>query len=76
MKVFLELWYNFAVFGEPTPPNNKTLNIMWEPVTSSSLEYLHMAENKIEMEENLLPERTKFWSMLKNDKKRHAKDEL
>lgn len=43
---------------------------------SSNLEYLHLAEDKIIMEENLLEERTRFWSDLKNEKKRPVRDEL
>lgn len=49
----------------------------WKPVTSDKIEYFHFGKDAIEMDVNLLPERTEFWASTIKSRKNYAmKDEL
>lgn len=58
------------IYREPTA----NTDIKWQPVQSADLEFLHIAEDGLRMETNLLPERSKFWSDLNLPTRLH--DEL
>nr|AQY62713.1 carboxylesterase [Cnaphalocrocis medinalis] len=59
----VEMWTNFAKYGNPTPQVNELLPIKWEPVTETGLAYLYIDEN-IKMKDELYPARTKLFKDL------------
>nr|ATS94112.1 juvenile hormone esterase [Dendroctonus rhizophagus]UUB32783.1 carboxylesterase COEF1 [Dendroctonus rhizophagus] len=36
-NIWLGLWTNFAIYGEPNPPENKILNVNWDPLPTGEL---------------------------------------
>lgn len=63
VRRFVELWTNFASFGNPTP--SESLGVQWEPVTSEdNIRVLDIGE-KLVMKD--IPEQTRlnvWWELL------------
>ncbi|XP_065209336.1 juvenile hormone esterase-like [Planococcus citri] len=52
----LDLWTNFAANGDPNNPDE----IIWNPVESSDINYLHIKDGAFEMKKELLKEEAEF----------------
>lgn len=77
-KLMVDLWTNFAIYGNPTPvpisdnpqtPGQGTF--VWESTNYTNPKYLHIQTNKLTMEEKLYSDRVNFWKSLKIRDKLH-----
>uniref|UniRef100_A0A336K8D2 Carboxylic ester hydrolase n=1 Tax=Culicoides sonorensis TaxID=179676 RepID=A0A336K8D2_CULSO len=57
----VQMWTNFAKYGDPTPVGKTKINIVWQPIKSEKeLLYLDIKQN-MEMKTNLNADRVEFW---------------
>jgi len=65
IDVMTTLWANFAKSGNPTPDYSRRIPVNWTPVTTPSLQYLHIKNSSnLFMARDLFPERIRFWDSL------------
>uniref|UniRef100_T1IS79 Carboxylesterase type B domain-containing protein n=1 Tax=Strigamia maritima TaxID=126957 RepID=T1IS79_STRMM len=57
----MELWINFAKYGNPTTPFHNPLDVIWQPYTAKRHLYLEITESPT-MKENYLVENSFFWN--------------
>lgn len=67
----------------PTPDITAEIPVKWKPVrTPNAMEYLHIGQSKIDMKQDFLPARMRFWdglsvrTDLETEMKQKVKDEL
>lgn len=66
-KRLVNLWANFAKFGNPNPRGRSELiDIEWEPVGGNGLNYLNI-DAELSLGVNPEAERMQFWDELYND---------
>ncbi|XP_044729186.1 uncharacterized protein LOC123292537 [Chrysoperla carnea] len=68
----LKLWTTFAKTGDPNPVNDPLLNVKWLPIESNKFNYLKLSQN-LELKENPLENRMKFWDEIYTEFKNHSK---
>ncbi|KAL5285242.1 CES5A.2 family protein [Megaselia abdita] len=78
-KALVEMWVNFAVYGNPTPDNKYA---KWEPATKHPWSYAHLGGTDedgffvIKNAEGYATDRFNFWKNLKphieNEKTKHV----
>ncbi|CAG9814134.1 unnamed protein product [Phaedon cochleariae] len=56
----VELWTNFAKYGNPTPKNN-TLDVEWKPIEEDHLHYLNIGNDGLVSDKNPELERMNTW---------------
>ncbi|KAK5638330.1 hypothetical protein RI129_012625 [Pyrocoelia pectoralis] len=78
MDIMVALWTNFAKTGNPTPPEDKLLNVKWNPVSSKNHEHYFIDKNgNVRMGENWELDRLKFIRKVKfNSRWNIIRDEL
>ncbi|KAF5288896.1 hypothetical protein FQA39_LY03775 [Lamprigera yunnana] len=60
--LLVTLWTNFAIYGNPTPPEDSSLNFKWEPFTEGNENYLHiMKGDSVKIKQNMLSKRADLW---------------
>lgn len=78
IELMTTLWTNFAIFGNPTPENDSSALVKWEPVESDRENYYSIkTHSNIQLEEGLFTERASFWKKISVDSRRiRIRDEL
>lgn len=65
MRSVIDLWTNFAIYGNPTPDNS--LGFKWESVEEDVFNYLHIGTYSNNATVNPRPENMAFWSQIYED---------
>ncbi|CAG9814179.1 unnamed protein product [Phaedon cochleariae] len=65
MRRVVELWTNFAKYGNPTPEGNK-LNVQWKPIEGDHLHYLDITNDELISDKNPQLERVNAWREIFN----------
>nr|QIK02112.1 carboxylesterase 12 [Holotrichia parallela] len=63
-KNMVELWTNFAIYGNPTPGD---FDYIWKPVQKDQFNYLHIGNEGSYASLNLLNESIQFWLSIYQD---------
>ncbi|KAF5288897.1 hypothetical protein FQA39_LY03776 [Lamprigera yunnana] len=60
--LLVTLWTNFAIYGNPTPPEDSSLNFKWEPFKEGNENYLHIIKaDTVKIKQNMLAKRANLW---------------
>ncbi|KAI4462850.1 carboxylesterase [Holotrichia oblita] len=65
MRSVIDLWTNFAIYGNPTPDNS--LGFKWESLEENLFNYLHIGTYSNNAAVDPRPENMAFWSQIYED---------